>query len=174
MRRSMLVALLLLMIASPLVAKGLGYGLGMYGHRDVLDMGSSSSGVELSLVFQPWLLPIGNPSVHLKGSVGSDMQGSPVFPYVELGVSVDLFRVIKHPFNFFANNIVAYDPAVSLAYHFDRESASHQVSVGFSPFKLSQKDFWYEFFAFYVALDVGTGAVDNWGINLVRYTYFFR
>jgi hypothetical protein len=46
--------------------------------------------------------------------------------------------------------------------------------VGFSPFKLSQKDFWYEFFAFYVAMDLGTGAVDNWGINLVRYTYIFK
>jgi hypothetical protein len=167
-------ALVLIFVSSPLVAKSFGYGLGMYGQSVVANEQDSSSGVELSLVYQPWLLPIGNPSVHIKGAMGSDMQGSLVFPYVELGVSVDLFRVIDHPFNFFANNIVAYDPSISLAYHFDREGASHQVSVGFSPFKLSQKDFWYEFFAFYVALDVGTGEVDNWGINLVRYTYFFR
>lgn len=174
MKRILLGVLLLLLIASPLVSKSFGYGLGMYGQRDVLDEEASSSGVELSFVYQPWLLPIGNPSVHLKGVVGSDMQLSPTFPYIELGFSVDLFRIIHHPFNFYANNIVAYDPSFSLAFHFDRESTSHLMSVGFSPFKFSQKDFWYEFFAFYVALDVEIGKVDNWGINLVRYTYFFR
>ncbi|MGB4408447.1 MAG: hypothetical protein WBI82_16450 [Sphaerochaeta sp.] len=174
MKRHMLVPCILLLLVCPLTAKSFGYGLGMYGQSDLLDMGASSGGVELSFVYQPWLLPLGNPSMLIKGSMGSDMQGSLTFPYVELGVSVDLFRVIDHPFNFFTNNIVAYDPAISVAYHFDREGASHLLSVGFSPFKLSQKDFWYEFFAFYVAMDLGTGAVDNWGINLVRYTYIFK
>jgi len=174
MKRFLIVTLILLFLAFPLVAKSFGYGIGMYGQRVIATEQDSSSGVELSFVYQPWLLPIGNPSVHIKGSFGSDMLNSPVFPYVEVGVSVDLFRVIRHPFNFFANNMVAYDPAVSLAYHFDRQSTSHLLSVGFSPFKLSQKDFWYEFFAFYVALDVAKGTVENWGINLVRYTYIFK
>lgn len=174
MKRILLGVLLLTLIAFPLVSKSFGYGLGMYGHSDVLDVGASSGGAELSFVYQPWLLPIGNPSVHLKAAMGSGMDNSLTFPYVELGFSVDLFRIIRHPFNFFANNIVAYDPAVSVAYHFDVQNTSHLLSVGCSPFKLSQKDFWYEFFAFYVAVDIGTGAVDNWGINLIRYTYFFR
>ncbi len=174
MKRHLIVAFVLFLAASPLVAKSFGYGLGMYGQSDLIDEGASSSGVELSFVYQPWLLPVGNPSVHIKGAMGSDMQGSLTFPYVELGFSVDLFRVIDHPFNFFANNIVAYDPAVSIAYHFDAEHASHLVSFGVSPFKLSQKDFWYEFFAVHVALDVEAQKVDNWGIILVRYTYLFK
>ena len=174
MKRSVLLILVLTLVTSPMVAKSFGYGLGMYGQSDVLDVGASSSGVELSLVYQPWLLPVLNPSVHGKGAIGSDMQGSFSFPYVELGVSVDLFRIINHPFNFFAHNVVAYDPAISLAYHYASERARHLVSFGISPFKLSQKDFWYEFFAMYVAIDIMTGAVDNWGINLVRYTYIFK
>ncbi len=175
MKRVLLaLALMLLFVSSSLLAKSFGYGLGMYGQSVVANEQDSSSGVELSFVYQPWLLPVGNPSVHVKGAMGSDMNGSLTFPYVELGLSMDLFRVIDHPFNFFANNIVAYDPAVSVACHFDVGRASPLVSVGFSPFKLSQKDFWYEFFAFYVSMDVGTGSVDNWGIHLVRYTYIFK
>ncbi len=175
MKRTLTVVLLLLIFASPLASKSFGYGLGMYGQSDLLNQEvSSSGGVELSFVYQPWLLPIGNPSAHIKGAMGSDMQGSLIFPYLEVGVSVDLFRAIDHPFNFFANNIVAYDPAISVAYHFDVKNASHLMSVGCSPFKLSQKDFWYEFFAFSVAIDLATGAVNNWEINLVRYTYIFK
>ncbi|HKL58458.1 MAG TPA: hypothetical protein VJ863_01055 [Sphaerochaeta sp.] len=174
MKRHLLLPLVLILLASPLVGKSFGYGLGMYGQSDLQDRQASSSGVELSFVYQPWLLPVGNPSVHIKGAMGSDMQNSLIFPYVELGFSVDLFRVIDHPFNVFSNNIVAYDPAVSVAYHFDVEHASHLMSFGVSPFKLSQKDFWYEFFAFYVAVDVESQKVDNWGINLVRYTYIFK
>jgi len=174
MKKSLLVALVLLLVGFPLVAKSFGYGLGMYGQSDPLVIGDSSSGVELSFVYQPWLLPVGNPSVHIKGAMGSDMQGKLTFPYVEFGVSVDLFRIIDHPFNVFTNNIVAYDPALSVAYHFDANSTSHLLSVGISPFKLSQKDFWYEFFAFYVAVDLVSQRVDNWGINLVRYTYIFK
>ena len=69
---------------------------------------------------------------------------------------------------------MAYDPALSIAYQYDTQDSSHLMSVGFSPFKLSQKDFWYEFFAFYVALDLEAKKVANWGINLVRYTYIFK
>ena len=175
MKRNLLVMLVVLMsLSSSLSAKSFGYGLGMYGQSVLLDESASSGGVELSFVYQPWLLKVGNPSVHFKGAMGSDMQNSLTFPYVGLGISVDLFRAIDHPFNLFANNIVAYDPAISVAYHFDLLDASHLLSVGFSPFKLSQKDYWYEFFAFYVAMDVGTRTVDNWGINLVRYTYIFK
>jgi len=174
MRRNVIFVLLLLLTLSPLAAKSFGYGLGMYGQSVLHDEGASSSGVELSLVYQPWLLPIGNPSLQLKGSMGSDMSGSLVFPYVEFGLSLDLFRIVKHPINFFANNIVAYDPALSIAYQYDTQDSSHLMSVGFSPFKLSQKDFWYEFFAFYVALDLEAKKVANWGINLVRYTYIFK
>lgn len=174
MKRTILLAFVLLLLLFPLPSKSFGYGLGMYGQRVVLDEDASSGGVELSFVYQPWLLPVGNPSLHLKGAMGSDMSRSLVFPYLEVGISLDLFRIIDHPFNFFANNIVAYDPAISFAYHFDTQGSSHLMSVGFSPFKLSQKDFWYEFFAFYVALDLGTRTVDNWGINLVRYTYIFK
>lgn len=174
MRKNILLTFVLFLLIFPLSAKSFGYGLGMYGQSVVLDESASSGGVELSFVYQPWLLPVGNPSLQLKAAMGSDISRSLVFPYVELGISFDLFRIIDHPFNFYANNIVAYDPALSLAYHFDTQGPAHLMSVGFSPFKLSQKDFWYEFFAFYVAFDVSTNTVDNWGINLVRYTYIFK
>ncbi|MDY0287721.1 MAG: hypothetical protein RBR15_02725 [Sphaerochaeta sp.] len=175
MKRNLILLIgLLVLLSSSLSAKNFGYGLGMYGQSVLQDEGASSGGVELSFVYQPWLLPVGNPSVHIKGAFGSDMAGTLTFPYVELGISADLFRVIDHPFNFFANNIVAYDPAISVAYHFDLQDSSHLLSVGFSPFKLSQKDYWYEFFAFYVVMDIGTRTVDTWGINLVRYTYLFK
>lgn len=174
MKRTLILVCILSLIVSPLVSKSFGYGLGMYGQSVLLDESASSSGVELSFVYQPWLLPVGNPSLQIKGAMGTDMSGSLTFPYLELGFSLDLFRVIAHPFNFFANNIVAYDPAISVAYHVDLRGASHLLSVGFSPFKLSQKDFWYEFFAPFVALDLGRREVDNWGITLIRYTYLFK
>ncbi len=174
MKRKMIMVLVLLLLASSLSAKSFGYGLGMYGQSVLQDEAASSSGVELSFVYQPWLLPIGNPSLHIQAAMGSDMAGALTFPYLELGLSVDLFRIIKHPFNLFANNIVAYDPALSVSYHVDLVGEQHLLSVGFSPFKLSQKDFWYEFFALSVAVDIGTRKVESWGINLVRYTYLFR
>ena len=121
MRKNILLTFVLFLLIFPLSAKSFGYGLGMYGQSVVLDESASSGGVELSFVYQPWLLPVGNPSLQLKAAMGSDISRSLVFPYVELGISFDLFRIIDHPFNFYANNIVAYDPALSLAYHFDTQ-----------------------------------------------------
>jgi hypothetical protein len=51
-----------------------------------------------------------------------------------------------------------------------RESSSFTVEM--SPLKLSQKDFWYEFFSPFISFNLDEGVVDSWGITLVRYTYF--
>ncbi|MDT4761384.1 hypothetical protein [Sphaerochaeta sp. PS] len=174
MKRIVLMVVAFSLLASPLVGRSLGYGVGFYGQSIIEEEAASSSGVELSFVYQPWLLPVGNPSLIAKAVMGTDMTGKLVFPYVEFGLSVDLFRTIHHPFNLFANNVVAYDPAVSVSYHRDAEAPSQLLSISVSPFKLSQKDFWYEFFVPSVSIDIQTGKVASWGIALIRYTYIFK
>ena len=174
MKKFGIVIVILLGLVLPLEARSLGYSVGFYGQSGFADENQASSGVELSLVYQPWSRPIANPSVFVRGSFGTDMAGLFVVPYYEMGVSVDVFRTINHPFNFLANNIVAFNPAVSLAYHWKPGQEGHYVSFGISPFKISEKDFWYEFFSPFVSLDLDTRTVDSWGINLVRYTYLYK
>lgn len=172
--RKLLVSLILLMLCSSLFARTLGYGVGFYGQNVEAEPERASSGAEISLVYKPLLLPYLNPSLHVKNSVGTEMDGEWVAPYWEVGVSVDLIRIINHPFNFLAHNIIAYTPSVSVAYQYDPRRGRSLASVGFSPFKLSQKDFWYEFFSPFLTYDLSSGMLDSWGVNLVRYTFFFK
>lgn len=174
MKKIIALGVLLLLVVVPASSRSLGYGLGMYGQTKVNNEDSSSGGVELSFVYQPWLFPVLNPSLQTKVSFGSTMENRSTLPYVSLELSVDVFRTIHHPFNMYAHNIIAYDPALQVGYHYSLEDNQHLLGVGFSPFKFSQKDFWFEFFAFSAALDIGTKTVDSWTINLIRYTYMFK
>jgi len=172
--RKLLLSLVLLVLCTSLSARSLGYGVGFYGQNVEAEPARASSGAEFSLVYKPFLLPFLNPSLQVKNAVGTEMGGEWVAPYWEVGVSVDLIRIIDHPFNFLAHNIIAYTPSVSVAYQYDPRRNLSLASVGFSPFKLSQKDFWYEFFSPFLTYDLGSGELDSWGVNLVRYTFFFK
>lgn len=172
--RKLLLSLVLLVLCTSLSARSLGYVVGFYGQNVEAEPARASSGAEFSLVYKPFLLPFLNPSLQVKNAVGTEMDGEWVAPYWEVGVSVDLIRIIDHPFNFLAHNIIAYTPSVSVAYQYDPRRNLSLASVGFSPFKLSQKDFWYEFFSPFLTYDLGSGELDSWGVNLVRYTFFFK
>jgi hypothetical protein len=160
--RKVLVTVLLLVLCSSLSAQTLGYGVGFYGQNVEAEPERASSGAEVSLVYKPLLLPYLNPSMHVKTSVGTEMDGEWVAPYWEVGMTVDLIRIINHPFNFLAHNIIAYTPSVSVAYQYDPRRDLSLASVGFSPFKLSQKDFWYEFFSPFLTM---TFPVGHWTVG---------
>lgn len=174
MKKVGIVGMLFFCLVMPLGARSLGYSVGFYGQSGFEDVHHANSGVELSLVYQKSYRPILNPSFYIRGAFGTDMDGLFVLPYQEIGISVDIFRTINHPFSFLSSNIIAYDPAISVAYHWKTGQEGQYMTLGISPFKLSQKDFWYEFFAPFVSFDLDTWTVDTWGINLVRYTYLYK
>ncbi len=174
MKRSLFLILLTSLLITPLSARSVGYGVGFYGQVVASDASLTTTGSEFSLVFQPAQFSVFNPSLLVKLPLGLDEVGSVLLPYGEIGLGIDLFKLLDHPFNFWSQNIIAYTPMVSLSYQYDFRRNLSLASIGFSPFKLSQKDFWYEFFSPFVTYDLSTGSLDNWGVNLIRYTYLFK
>ena len=174
MRRLMLVLLVCIVSINALSARSVGYGLSFYAQRIVEDLDLTTSGVEVSAAYKPFSVKYLNPSLSVKTSFGTEADGSYHIPYAQVGLNIDLLRTINHKFNFLSSNVIAYTPAFQTSFHYDFRRDLMLFSLGFSPFKLSQKDFWYEFFSGFVTYDLTTGEMDNWGINLIRYTYFFK
>lgn len=174
-KSTILCILLLFLLSTPLLSRSLGYGLGYYGEEIMDSSERVSSGVEVSLAYRPWLLEYGNPSLVGNIALGTNQDKEWVIPYLRLGLDIELLRTTKHPFNFIAHNVVAYTPTVGFFYQLDpmRESSTF-FTVEVSLLKLSQKDFWYEFFSPFISFNLNEGVVDSWGINLVRYTYFLK
>jgi hypothetical protein len=167
-------ALLLLCLLMPLPAKTLGYGLGYYAQTVTQDVQETSSGIELSLAYEPFLFQFCNPSLVVATAVGSNLDGDSTFAYVHSFLSIDVFRTLSHPFSFATINLVAWDPSIGIGYQWVPSSKQHLLTLSASPLKLTQKDFWYEFFSPFISYDLSNGNVENWGFNLIRYTYFFR
>ncbi|MDN5333091.1 MAG: hypothetical protein PWP59_353 [Sphaerochaeta sp.] len=171
-KSTILCMLLLFLLSTPLLSRSLGYGLGYYGEEIMDGPERVSSGVEVSLAYQPWLLEYGNPSLVGKVAFGTDQDKEWIIPYLQAGLNIDLVRTMNHPFNVIAHNVIAYTPAIGLFYQMDPMRESSSFTVEMSPLKLSQKDFWYEFFSPFISFNLDEGVVDSWGITLVRYTYF--
>jgi len=159
---------------TPVFANSIGYGTGFYAQTVETPVAQSNSGGEFSLVYVPKLLPYCNPSLQVKVAVGTDQDQMWLVPYVKVGIGLDLVRTINHPFNYFTHNVTAYSPSVGFFYQFDPQRGRSFLSIDIIPFKLMQKDFWYEFFSPFVSYDLSTGRLDNWGVNLVRYTFLFK
>lgn len=174
MKRMVVFSCALMIVLNMLGARTLGYGAGWYGQSVEESQGRVSSGTELSFVYKPWYLPFGNPSLTAKVAVGTDQNGDWVVPYLECGINMDILRTIKHPFNSISQNVIAYTPMISMAYQYDPMRHMTLVSFSASPFKLSAKDFWYEFLVPFVVYDPADMTMDSWGINLIRYTFLFK
>ncbi|MGE4453905.1 MAG: hypothetical protein AB7D92_05175 [Sphaerochaeta sp.] len=173
-RYVLLLALMTLFAATPLTARSVGYGFGYYGEELTDSSARLSSGVEISLVYRPLLLSYGNPALVGKVALGTDQDKAWLVPYVQAGVSFELCRITDHPFNFIGNNVVAYSPSVGISYQYDPERELGTLTMEASVFKLSQKDFWYEFLTPFITLRLDDASLDGWGLNLVRYTYFLK
>lgn len=173
MRRLVIILVMVFTFSSALSGRSIGYGLGYYGQTVETLPQQTSSGVELSLVYKPWNFAVANPSVIAKGALGTDQSGKYGVPYLQIGLGLDLFRTTRHPFNFLAHNIIAYSPMVYVSYAFDARNQSF-LGLEISPFKLIQKDFWYEVLSPFFTYDVQKGELDSWGFNLIRFTFFLK
>jgi hypothetical protein len=172
--KKILLSLLLLGLLMPLSAKTLGYGFGYYAQTVTQDVSETSSGIELSFAYEPFLFQFCNPSLVVATAVGGNLDGEATLAYAQAFLSLDVFRTLSHPFSFVATNPIAWDPSIGVGYQWVPASRQHLLTLSASPLKLTQKDFWYEFFSPFVSFDVSNGNIENWGFNLIRYTYFFR
>jgi len=163
-----------LVLIGSLSARSIGYGLGYYGQTVEAQPQLTSSGVEFSLVYKPWNLAFANPSVIARTSLGTDQGGVYRVPYLQIGFGVDLIRTTRHSFNFLAHNVIAYAPMVGVSYSFNPKRNMSLLALEASPFKLIQKDFWYEVLSPYFFIDMEKGEIDSWGFNIIRFTYFFK
>lgn len=174
MRRLVSILVMVFLLSSALSGRSIGYGLGYYGQTVESDLQKTSSGVEFSLVYKPWNFAFANPSVIAKSALGTDQSGKYGVPYLGIGLGLDFFRTTRHPFNFLAHNIIAYSPMVSVSYTFDPRRGQSLLGLEISPFKLIQKDFWYDILSPFFTYDVQKGELDSWGFNLIRFTFFFK
>lgn len=174
MRRVLIFSLVLLALALSLPARSIGYGFGYYGQTNESQPDLTSSGVELSLVYKPWDFAFANPSLIAKSALGTDQSGAFLVPYLQIGLGLDVFRTIHHPFNFLAHNVIAYSPMIHVSYHADLRQEHALLGLEVSPFKLVQKDFWYEVLSPFFIYDIQEGELDSWGFNLIRFTYFLK
>ncbi len=155
-------------------ARTFGYGVGYYGQSVEAQPQLTSSGAEFSLVYKPWNLEFANPSIVAKTALGTIQDGSYQVPYLQIGLGFDLFRTIRHPFNFLAHNVIAYAPMVRISYAYDPNSTAGFLSWEVSPFKLMQKDFWYEVLSPFFFYDLEKKSMESWGFNIIRFTYFLE
>ncbi|MGH0054194.1 MAG: hypothetical protein ACQ5SW_12460 [Sphaerochaetaceae bacterium] len=153
-KRMLIFMLLILVVSTPLVSRSLGYGLGYYGEEGLGTSQRVSSGMEVSFVYKPWFLEYFNPSLVGKVAVGTDQEKAWAVPYLQAGLNLDLFRTTNHPFNSIAHNVIAYTPSVGLSYHLDPTRELSLLTAEASLFKLSQKDFWYEFLAPFISFNM--------------------
>ncbi|WP_320127785.1 hypothetical protein [uncultured Sphaerochaeta sp.] len=165
---------ILFCLALPLSAQSLGYGLGYYAETVVDAPQATNGGVELSFAYEPYLWKFCNPSLVLSTAFGKNLDQEFLVPYVNVAVSVDLFRTLSHPFGFVAHNPIAWDPSVAIGYQWENNNDEHLLVLSASPFKLTQKDFWFEFLSPFATVSLSDQEVRTWGFNLIRYTYFFR
>lgn len=153
----------------PLSAGTFGFGVAKDGEKtDDAAYGGFSGWV----VWEPREYPVCNPSLYLNVPVESDEDWHVRVPALALGMQVDLFRTLHHPFSFLAHNRIAWDPAVGIgvAWRFDGDDDRPALVLSASPFKFSVPDFWYEAFApFFTYSDEGW----TWGIALLRCTWMF-
>jgi hypothetical protein len=63
---------------------------------------------------------------------------------------------------------------VGVSYSFNPKRNMSLLALEASPFKLIQKDFWYEVLSPYFFIDMEKGEIDSWGFNIIRFTYFFK
>jgi hypothetical protein len=174
MKRLLVFLVLGLLLIGSLSARSAGYALGYYGQSMEADPALTSSGVEFSLVYKPFDLAFANPSVIGRTALGTLYGGAYTVPYLQIGLGLDLFRTTRHPFSFLAHNIIAYSPMVGVSYAFDPRRDVALLVLTASPFKLIQKDFWYEVLSPYFFIDMEKGEIDSWGFNIIRFTYFFK
>lgn len=172
--KRMLLTMMLVVTMGSLFSNTLGYGVGFYAQTVENQPMQANSGGEFSFVYVPKLFEYCNPSLQVKFALGTNQDQVLQVPYIKVGVGVDLLRTTKHPFNYFTHNTTAYAPSVSLSYQFDPRRGASLLGIDFVLFKLMHKDFWYEFFSPFVSFDLQTGNLDNWGVNLVRYTFLFK
>jgi hypothetical protein len=163
-----------LLLIGSLSARSVGYALGYYGQSVEADSELTSSGAEFSLVYKPFNLAFANPSVIGRTALGTLEDGAYRVPYLQIGLGLDLFRTTRHPFNFLAHNIIAYSPMIGVSYAFDPRRDTALLALEVSPFKLIQKDFWYEVLSPFFLYDIVKGEMDSWGFNIIRFTYFLK
>jgi len=174
MKRLLVFLVMGLLLIGSLSARSAGYALGYYGQSMEADPTLTSSGVEFSLVYKPFDLAFANPSVIGRTALGTDQGGVYRVPYLQIGFGVDLFRTTHHPFNFLAHNIIAYSPMIGVSYSFNPKRNMELLALEISPFKLIQKDFWYEVLSPFFLYDIAKGEMDSWGFNIIRFTYFLK
>lgn len=174
MKRRYLTFLAALLIALPLGANSLGFSLGYFGRSVEGNPSLTTAGAEFSLVVKMWDKPVANPSLIARTSFGPDESGAFGFPYLQVGLGLDLFRMLNHPFTFLSLNSIAYAPMVGVSYTYDTARQKHLAGLEFSPIKLVQKDYWYEALAPFIHFDVSARRVDSWGFNIIRFTYLLK
>ena len=174
MMKKISLILLLLCLLMPLSARTLGYGLGYYAQAVTGDERRTNSGAEVSLAYEPFLFTFCNPALVVSTAFGKDLDGNRMVPYIQAALSMDIFRTLHHPFSLVAHNPIAWDPSVSIGYQWVPDADQQLLYLSASPLKMSQKDFWYEFFSPFASMDISTGKIESWGFDLIRYTYFFR
>ena len=164
--KKLVLVLLLLSSLNSLFARSFGYFVAQDGEKT---SSNAYGGASFGLVLQPFQRSFLNPSLFVSLSMGTDMQSRFLLPAATMGVTIDLFRTMNHPFMFIAHNKIAYDPSVSVGMQlrFD-DSTRPALYFGASPFKFSQPDFWYEFCSPF-------GTYSNkgwsWGVAIFRFTF---
>ena len=169
MKRFWLFLVLVAVLACPLSARKVGFGVAKDGEKTE---DNAYGGFSAWLAYEPFEFKFGNPSLTLAMAMESDEDWDISIPSVTLAVNVDLFRTLHHPFWIIAHNRVAWDPALSLGVQarFDGDGNRPALYMIVSPFKFSQPDFWYEALSpFFTYASEGW----SWGVALLRFTWMF-
>lgn len=164
--KKMLIVLLVLALFSPAFASGknriCGAGLGAGGNSSAL------SDVRLHFLARPFSSDVMNPFVRLETGLefGKDTL---CWSGLDCGLGFEIFRTMHNPFAFAQTNPGPWSPSVYCGMNTD--FGSLKWNVGFSPVRVLDRDYVYEWFGIFWNFD-GNG-LENWGVRLFRFSAMF-
>jgi len=145
------------------VAFRFGAGISVSGYSN------AHSGVELNAVFRPFSLNVANPFFRLETGL-SFGKGDFLYSGFKAMAGLELFRTMWNPLAFTMINKGPWSPAMSFGV-ITESFSSVEMLFEFSPFRVLDKDFIYEWFPVFGVFD-GT-RFDSWGVYLFRFTSMF-
>ncbi|MDX9808899.1 MAG: hypothetical protein WC129_01635 [Sphaerochaetaceae bacterium] len=149
-----------------------GYGWSVEGTAFLLQPAYSSSSGALHILLTPFDFEFLEPAMFCEVRFGI-RSGSPGYLNLTAGSEISLFRMINHPFGFLMPvNKTAYAPSFSIGARWESHDAEvPRLYMQLAWLRLLEKDAWYQWFSPFVTLDVRSGQIDSWGIQLWRFSY---
>lgn len=146
-----------------------GVGSSVAGRSDAVSV------VSINVVYIPFDFDYCNPYLNLWTSVSWDGKKDFTYEYAGFGLSLELGRFKFNPLQFASNNPCPWTPSVTVGMVYNKldkeEKLTAKLYVEASIFRISDKDYTYEWFSPFVVINKNAKL---WGVTVFRFTPLYH